>query len=495
VKKPFLKQETFRELQELLAAKSKTASFCYLRGRRRVGKSTLLLALQKQSPQSVFYFMGRLDESTLKTKVRLAQELDEFFENKALANLKTSALSWDVFFKHLINLLSTRIAPLLIAFDEIQWIAREGNGFLGALKQYWIELEKFSHLKIVLCGSSNKFFQQNTGGEEKLIRGLKTRSDIWLLPMTLSEIKKHWKPNFSKQHLVLLYFTIGGIPYYWNQVKSEHGILNCLNELFFLPKSIFLEEHLEMLHLEFQKNSSKTISKLLMHIGIAGLSEATIVKKSGFPLSTIHDLLSKLEEYGIVFRKAAAFAAPKEVQRGSLFYMNDFFLNFYFCVLVKNKSRIERNRSELLLAERIFEGSTNLYIPNFSGGAFENFVRNMLETSESRSEGIFQKLNLKNRSFEVGFHWDKNVQFDLVVYNCSDKMVRFLECKWTDDVEQIKTAILSFHEKTKHFEFEKMHVVCVHHEPSQFIRELASKNAVVLVGLDDYFDLAMANME
>jgi predicted AAA+ superfamily ATPase len=314
MEKLFTRKKTFAELTDFLNEKSKTAGLCYFRGRRRVGKSTCLESMSATYPKRFFYFMGRPDEKASQALLRCTKAWDSFVEEKVFGKFKSSELNWDLFFETVIHYGKGLKINICLAFDEIQWIAKERSSFLGALKEHWIKIEKIPQIRIIICGSSYKFFHQMTGGEEKLIRGLKTRSDIWLKPLTLPEIKTYYRPNFSDQELLLAYAFLGGIPYYWNQIHTELNFIQAINRACFIPTSIFLEEYAEMLNLEFQKNSMKNIILILEQIKGSGKTEAAIIQDAKLPQSTVGDLLTKLENYGLVFNKMPLFGKPRRLR-------------------------------------------------------------------------------------------------------------------------------------------------------------------------------------
>jgi hypothetical protein len=485
-----IRKKIFHELKNYLNEHSNTAGFCYLRGRRRVGKSTCLESLSTTYPKIYFYFMGRPDEKASKTLVRCSKSWDQFTGNNLLSRYRTNELNWDLFFESIVQYGQTLTSNICLVFDEIQWIAKEQSGFLGAFKQHWIKIEKIPYLKIIICGSSNKFFHKMTGGEEKLIRGLKTRSDIWLKPLSLKEVKEYYKPNFSDQELLLAYSFFGGIPYYWNQIPSELNFIQAVNKVCFTPKSLFLEEYREMLNLEFQANSIKNLVLILEQIKGSGKTASAITQDARLPHSTVGDLLTKLENYSLVFTKKPLFGKPKEIQRGSLFYMKDFYLNFYFRILSKYKNRIQRNKNNDLIFSQILEASQSGYfIQDYTGHLFELLIQYILENSEDREENIFEKLQIKNCEYEIGFHWDKTVQFDLILHKSSDRIYRFIECKWTQDKDQILNSISTFSDRVSSFSVPHQMALCLNYNASTSILKAAKVANVTIISPEDLFCL------
>lgn len=469
-------------IDNFLNEQSSTAGFCYLRGRRRVGKSTLLKQLQSEYPTRMFYFMGRPDERSGKALQRCIESWSIFSGTRDLSRLKSSEVTWDDFFRAVSAFGKMQEAPILLAFDEIQWIAREKSGFLGALKEHWISLEPVCMLRFLICGSSNRFFHEMTGGEEKLVRGLKTRSDIWLLPLTLSEIRQHYQPRYSDEELLLSYLFLGGIPYYWNQIDCSLFFIQAFNDACFRPASIFLEEYREILNVEFQKNSVQTLTSLLSHIKGSGVTASYLSRESGLSHSTVGDILEKLLNFGLIFRKTAMFAPPKEIHRGALFYLKDFYLNFYFRVMAKCRGKISRNRSGAQIFGDILNGkSRQLYLEDFTGPMFEVLVEHVLENDSERKIALFQKLRLADDDFEIGYHWDKSAQFDLILHKTADRVLRVIECKWTRDTAQIIRCISTFQERVSAIQSSSQKLLCLNHNPNKTVVAAAKKYQVELI--------------
>jgi hypothetical protein len=166
--------------------------------------------------------MGKVDERSIATQQRLANDWDEFTKRKLFLKKKQS-LTWDRIFTEIGHYIQEGPKPIRIIFDEIQWIAKEGNGFIGTIKQYWLGLEQNKKTRLIICGSSNKFYKNKTGGEEKILRGIKTHSALWIEPFTLTEITKFYTHKWPILGTFFAYLTFGGIPYYWNQLDCQNG--------------------------------------------------------------------------------------------------------------------------------------------------------------------------------------------------------------------------------------------------------------------------------
>ncbi|MCP4753125.1 MAG: ATP-binding protein, partial [Proteobacteria bacterium] len=153
--------------------------FTYLRGRRRIGKSTLLKKLN-QSKEDCFYFYGANDENTLNAQKRFAKSWDEFSQKSILSIIQPSKLNWELIFNAIRDFSKHNNRDVVLLFDEIQWLAKQGNGFIGILKNALDDWKQIDSIKLIIAGSSNKFYEKFTGSDESILRGLKTHAAIWL---------------------------------------------------------------------------------------------------------------------------------------------------------------------------------------------------------------------------------------------------------------------------------------------------------------------------
>ena len=155
------------------------AGFTHLRGRRRVGKTELLRRVSDAVPRT-FFFMGRHDESNRAAMKRWAGAWDEFVGQRRLSRLRVSELTWDDLLGDVARYADSLpgASSVALILDEVQWLAGPRTGFCGLLEECWGEWRKLGKVKVVLCGSSNRFFHDWTDGEAAVLRGLRTHASI-----------------------------------------------------------------------------------------------------------------------------------------------------------------------------------------------------------------------------------------------------------------------------------------------------------------------------
>ncbi len=352
-----------QQLSEFLSAKG--SGFLHLRGRRRVGKSWLLMELQGRS--GGFYFQGEQDSTTKQLQATMAASWDEHVGQQSLSLVRQRDLTWD----RILSAITDRARrhtdqTLLLMFDEIHWIARRNSGFVSKIKRAWLSWEKTGNVKVIICGSSNRFFDDKTGAASSVLRGLRTHSDIWVRPFSLGEVQRYYFPKWSHEEICLVYMMVGGVPYYLNQIPYAKNFINSINKAFFTSSTIFFDELDEVINLEFNKSSKRKVRKILATLGQEGKTIAAIRRSTGIPESSVHETVSKLVDYGLVFEKTLMGAPPKQNRAGSIYYLQDFYLNFYFQVLDGLEPRVRDNKRSNIFAT-LLSSREGYYIPSFSG--------------------------------------------------------------------------------------------------------------------------------
>lgn len=429
---------TEAEIRDFLQTPSRSG-FTYLRGRRRVGKSTMLRKIAKEGQH--FYFMGARDERTASTLRRFARTWEQFTGKRTLSELHSKSLDWERCFDE-IDLYAQQnpSRDLGIIFDEVQWLAKGQNGFVGLLKQAWLDWEKLKNLKIIVCGSSNKFFADHVGGEETVLRGIRTRSDIWVEPFSLGTVAKYFLPNWSWEQVCCTYMLLGGIPFYLNQIDAELNFIRGMSLAICNKQSIFFDEVDEMLGLEFNYRGLKTIKKILAALGQTGKTQSQIIKASDLSETTVLDAIHKLTHYQILSEKINLAHSPAQRLNNPRLFMKDFYLNFFFQVLAKKSIELKQSPNPLAFAE-LFGSTGSYYIPNFSGKAFELLVQYELERSLNTETSLAKLLKLEKSPFQVCHYQTPKAEHDLVLLHEKERVLRIFECKWTNTPELISRGI------------------------------------------------------
>lgn len=142
------------ELQSLL--KKRTASLVVVKGRRRVGKSRLIVEFAKNKKFYKFTGLAPLGGVTAQDQRNEFARL--LGEQSDLPEVKVE--DWGKLF----SLLATQVKSgrVIILLDEITWMAQGDDTFLSKLKNAWDDnFKQNPKLIMVLCGSVSTWIEKN----------------------------------------------------------------------------------------------------------------------------------------------------------------------------------------------------------------------------------------------------------------------------------------------------------------------------------------------
>lgn len=483
------REEELRRLEEFASAPG--PGFLHLRGRRRIGKSWLLLEWLRR--REGFYFQGEQDSSTKQLQVTMAGLWDEHSGRRNLSLIRQRDLTWERIFDSITEYArQNRNRIVLLVFDEIHWIAKRHSGFVSKIKKAWLSWEKVGNIKLVICGSSSRFFDDRVSRASSVLRGLRTHADLWVGPFSLRAVEEHFFPRWSREEVCLIYMMIGGVPYYLNQLPRAQNFINAVNQAFFTRSTIFLDELGELVSLEFNKASKNRIRQILATLGQEGRTVARICQATGIPESSVRETIAKLVDYGLVFEKTPLGAAVRKNKSRTKYYMRDFYLNLYFSVLAKQEPQIKRNARANLFA-RLLASKSGYYIPEFSGRAFELLIESIIDgrADSSLRENLFSKLGIQESGYRWGHYWRwGETQIDLVVESPTDRESRVLEVKWLstaasvtpDDIEQLENKTYNPPRG-----YRISYYLVLSKSPTRRLRKVAAAHGVTLIDLSDLF--------
>lgn len=132
-----------RELGILEKEWRNTPSFVVIYGRRRVGKTRLLVEFSRGKRAIFHTFMEGTKESQIKS---LTEELADFFDDEVFLSFS----DWYPLFKYLSGKIDNKT---LLVFDEFTYAIKSDKGILSALQRVWDHELSSKPVMLVLSGS------------------------------------------------------------------------------------------------------------------------------------------------------------------------------------------------------------------------------------------------------------------------------------------------------------------------------------------------------
>ncbi|MBF0196693.1 MAG: AAA family ATPase [Planctomycetes bacterium] len=361
-----------KELERLgRLLKKESSSLVVCKGRRRIGKSTLI-AKFAESADRFLQFQGLAPRDGLSDQAQRDAFSKQLARQSELPELKLE--SWAQTFSLLASNIKNEKTVVLL--DEISWMGMRSRDFAGYLKIAWdTEFKKHPNLILVLCGSVSSWIENNIMKNTGFVG--RVSLELQLEEMSLAECHLFWKDRkdriSSREKLKLLAVT-GGIPRYLEEVDPSMDADHNIKEMCFLPDGLLYREFQQIFDDIFSKKTEvyRHIIKELVSGDktLSDISQSIEITRGGRLSAHLEDLIVSgfLMKYK-VFKPGAHTASRSERYR-----LKDNYLRFYFRYMEKLSSNIE---------SRLYEDSALSEIISWDsivGIQFETLVLNNLSS-------------------------------------------------------------------------------------------------------------------
>ena len=213
----FVGREIELESLRLLLDKC-TPSLVACRGRRRIGKSTLIEEFARRNRCRLVEIDGLLPREGMTNQVQLDNFIEKLAAQTGVDGTKVS--SWFEAFMRLDKAI-TWDDWTVVLLDEVSWMGRYDPDFTARLKSAWdMMLKHHDRLVVVVCGSVSTWIKknilENTGFAGRFSRDLVVRE------LPLSQCKAFWgdaTERLSPSEIIDVLSVTGGIPRYLEEVN------------------------------------------------------------------------------------------------------------------------------------------------------------------------------------------------------------------------------------------------------------------------------------
>lgn len=408
-------------------ARSACSQMCVITGRRRVGKTKLILRSLEGTP-SVYWYVSRANEAML------VASFSEAVRRSLQVFVPEGIRSFPELFEYMMVLGKTRSFSLVI--DECQELLQVNPAVFSLIRDIWDRCKEDSRVFLVLSGSAYTMMKRLFEDYREPLFG--RASQIYRLPPfgtgELKEILSERHPGHTPDDLLALYAFTGGVPMYVEAFMDAGSVTkDAMIEQMTARGSFFLSEGQNLLISEFGREYG-TYFSILAAIA-EGATEAPRISEALGGASIGNHLARLAEVYELIEKRRPIFASPgsQTVRWG----IRDPFLRFWFRFMYKHRDLLEMNRPETVAAyiRRDYEV--------FSGMALEDFFRSKL-----RESGRFSAVS----SWWDGRSGKNPSEIDIVAVDDLSKRAfvaevkrnkkSFREGKFLDKVEQLEKKVL-----------------------------------------------------
>lgn len=419
----FLNREN--ELARLDSVITPNSAFVVIWGRRRVGKTRLLL--EWITKHKGLYWVADESASTVQRQY-LAETLEKFLPGFASVQYP----DWTTFFSRLARDAEhfNWRGPLVI--DEFPYLVIDSPELPSILQRFIDHEAKKAKLILVISGSSQRMMHNLVLDASEPLYG--RAQEI----IKLTEIN----PSYICQALNLenafygaqAYSIWGGIPRYW-ELAAPFGknILEAIDSLVLDPQGPLQEEPHRLLIEEIP--SALTLRPILDAIGFGVNKLSEIAGRLAQPATSLSRPMERLRDLGYV-EKEIPFGSSEATSKRTLYKIKDYFLRFWFEVVASRKSIFIQIPKESRL--HILQQT----LPSVWSQAWEYMCRKSIPFLFAKKENLLLE---PARRYWHGNH----PEWDIVSLSLDKKTLVLGEVKWAStisdeiDLQRIVGAVTS----------------------------------------------------
>ncbi len=328
------------QLEQLKALWRKpVASLVTCRGRRRIGKSTLIEEFARRNRVRFIKLEGVEPQPGVNNATQLTAFARQLAEQ---TQCECSPLdNWFAAFARLAKVLNPREKTVLL-IDEISWMGKYDFAFTGELKYAWDNrFSKYPKLIVVLCGSVSSWI------DKKILKskGFVGRPSLNLLVPELSmrECAAFWRRGgcrTSSTDIVDILSVTGGVPKYLENVDPTLTADENIKRMCFTPGALLVDEFDEIFNDALDVNLGLK-KRILVSLGEGMKTPTEVAKALGLEnnghLSTF---LAELETAGFVARDSALNPRTGKKSNVVRYRIADNYTRFYLKYIEPNRELI-----------------------------------------------------------------------------------------------------------------------------------------------------------
>lgn len=394
------REKEIEKLKQIQIRSSQNAQFTVLTGRRRIGKTQLLLKTFEN--ETILYFFVAKKSETLLCK-DFQNELNEKLQVPVLGEVQ----SFTVLFEYILQLSQKKNITLII--DEFQEFFSVNASVYSDMQRIWDLYHTSSKINLIVSGSvislMHKIFENNKeplfGRAQNFINLKAFDTD------TVKKILKDHNPEYKPDDLLALFSFTGGVAKYI-QLLMDNGASTKAKMISYMieENSVFINEGKNTLVEEFGKEYAIYFSILTcIAEGKNSRSEIESVLNK-----EIGGYLTKMEnDYKLIRKATPMFRESKTKQ--VRYILEDNFLIFWFRFIYKYSHIIE------IGAYNQLQNIINRDYETYSGTMLEKYFRT--KAAESRNYT------------GIGSYWDRKgeTEIDFIAVNEPEKKLVVAEIK------------------------------------------------------------------
>lgn len=383
---------------------SNKAELFVLYGRRRVGKTELLINFCSDKP-NVFFVADQSHEQI--QRANFSQVINDTLFGPDLG--RSIFPTWDDLFTTLAR--QTQSKRLIVVIDEFPYLVAAYPPLPSILQRIWDLTLKNSQIMLVLNGSYIGMMEKTVLDYRAPLYGRRTAQYL-LEPLEFLDAQKFFL-SYTPDDRLKTYAVYGGTPAYLRTIEPENSLeLNIHSGI--LERGSFLYDEVRFI-LQQELREPRNYFAILQAIASGNTRQNEIKQATG--LENIFPYLDTLQQLHLIERKVPVTESQPHKSRRGIYRLRDNFLRFWFRFVLPNYSQLERGAKEL-----VYQAAILPELDRFTSVIFEQVCQQYFWRL-----GLRGQLPFTPRS--IGSWWRPNEEIDLVALG--DKEMMLVECKWS----------------------------------------------------------------
>lgn len=414
-----LQLETIRKKAE------ENAQFTIITGRRRIGKTSLVLK-SLENNDFLYFFVSR------KSETELCDDFQRELEEKLGVAVLGRSTRFQDLFAYIMEFSKKQSITLFI--DEFQEFSRVNKSIFSDMQRIWDLNKGESKINLIVCGSVNSMMNKLFKDEKEPLFGRQTQELKVepFVPTVLKEIISTYNPNYTNEDLLALYAFTGGVAKYVEHIIDNKAYTkDSMIDLICQRDSVFLNEGKNTLIEEFGRDYGIYFS-ILSAIAIGYTKRSEIEDIVG---KEIGGYLTKLEnDYHIIQKKQPLF--EKSSGNNVRYMLFDNFYIFWFRFIYKYNYMLEIGAYDKLKSIILRDYEV------FSGLSLEKY--------------FVEKLKESNQFTRIGGWWNRKGEdeIDIIAEDEISQSVIFYEVKRQEkriNIDRLIEKKINFLASTKQY--------------------------------------------
>ncbi len=409
------------ELQSLQEMYDKDGfSMTILYGRRRIGKSTLITEFLR-GKKSVFYTATKVgaQQNAALFGALLLTELAPELTGVSITSLEAA-----------LDFLTGQLGRerIVMVIDELPYWADGDPALLSILQKYidtkWME----TNLKIILCGSSLSFMENEVLSEKSPLFG-RREFQMKLEAFSYREAAE-FVPNYSLEEKAICYGVTGGVAKYLSLFDPKQSLDDNIKRLFFHNDGYLFEETHNLLTQEFRDVT--LMNNVIEQLASGANTVNEISQNVRESTQTVVYSLDKLIGIGLA-RKKLCMTEEKN-KRKTQYVLKDHMFQFWYAFIPKAVSVIEMRQGDLY-----YDKVVKKQLHSYMGSVFEEMCREytlyygIRGAYDGFMTGVGTWWGVEEVNGEDGKKCRQSADIDVVAISDVDKTAVIGECKFKNE--------------------------------------------------------------